>query len=188
MCWKIPLEFLHLRIRWHDYYRKQLRFHLVESYRDGWGIRMSGVIIGKFVISDRLKFGRRFNVFIKLSLRMPLLGWNRKTEKCITLHLQPLYRLDNFLYHLPDTVSYLLHELITRYIPLIVVAGSLPSQFCFALCQIFNFAKSVIQMHLNLIFRIDKDLAGVNSTSRNDECVNKLKFPDYPTSWLFWRI
>ena len=36
-----------------------------------------------------------------------------RTEKCITLHLQPLYRLDNPLYQLPDTVSYLLHELTT---------------------------------------------------------------------------
>ena len=30
---------------------------------------------------------------------------NHNTERCITLHLQPLYRLDNLLYHLPDTVS-----------------------------------------------------------------------------------
>ena len=39
---------------------------------------------------------------------MLLFGWNPKAEKCITLHLQPLYRLDNSPYHLPDTVSYLL--------------------------------------------------------------------------------
>ena len=39
--------------------------------------------------------------------------WNCTTERCITLHLQPLYRLDSPLYQLPDTVSYLLHELTT---------------------------------------------------------------------------
>ena len=46
---------------------------------------------------------------------MLLFGWNRKTEKCITLYLQPLYRLDNSLYHFPNRVSYLLHELTTGY-------------------------------------------------------------------------
>ena len=51
---------------------------------------------------------------MKWSLRMVLFGWNRKTEKCITLHLQPLYRLDNSLYHFPDTVSYLLHDCLTQ--------------------------------------------------------------------------
>ena len=44
-------------------------------------------------------------------------GWNRKTEtKCITLHSQPLYWLDNWLYHFPDKVSYLLHKLTTGYL------------------------------------------------------------------------
>ena len=47
---------------------------------------------------------------------MLLFRWNRKTEKCIALHLQPLFRLDNLLYHLSDTVSNLLHELTTGYL------------------------------------------------------------------------
>ena len=41
---------------------------------------MSGVNDGKFQsISDRLKFGRPFYIFIKWSLRMLLFGWNCKT-------------------------------------------------------------------------------------------------------------
>ena len=32
------------------------------------------------------------------------------------MHLQSLFRLDNSLYQLPDTVSYLLHEFTTAYL------------------------------------------------------------------------
>ena len=49
---------------------------------------------------------------------MLLFGWNHKPEKSITLHLQPLYsiRLDNSLYHIPDTVAFLLQEFSVGFI------------------------------------------------------------------------
>ena len=72
---------------------------------------------------------------------------------------------------LPKTTSFLL----------LLAVCVLCSVSHFVLCQIFNFAKSVIQVHLNSRFRKDKDLAGVNSTSQNDECVNKLKCLDLMT-------
>ena len=65
------------------------------------------------IVSSSARAGPFMHSLNAWSLRMLLFGWNRKTEKCSTLHLPPLYRLDNSLYHFPTTVSSLLHELTT---------------------------------------------------------------------------
>ena len=65
---------------------------LLKLIRDTWGIRVSGVNNRKFEIdSDRLKFGRRIHTFVKWSLRMYLLGYQRD------VHYVMLYYVVRFM-------------------------------------------------------------------------------------------
>ena len=68
---------------------------------------MSGVNNGKFVIDFRSSQVRHVLLCIHLTVMKNALI---NVLHCIKL-LQSLHRLDNWLQHLPDTVSYLLHEL-----------------------------------------------------------------------------
>ena len=87
------------------------------NYRDGWGQdvkRKPWKVCNRFPVVSCSEGA--FKAFNGRWLKMHLFGWNRETEKCITLRLQPLYRLDDSLYHLPDTVSFLFYELTKGYL------------------------------------------------------------------------